>query len=129
MTALKKKKKAPKLHKNFNSTPDIQLEEQLQQAAQHNLHNTHHLSNSEEKLVIGSGIYAQTPQTLALRGGKIIGVNNDESAEKSGGPAPTYPPPPPPPPPGPGVQTSVVSNTKFSVLVLATISLTLTNLA
>ena len=112
MTALKKKKKSTnQLHKNFNSTPDIQ--QSLEQISGKNLQNSAHLSNSEEKLFINSGIYAHGVQTVALRGGKIISNSDDQgdsSKANSRAPPPAYPPPPPPPP-GAAMQTSVVSLT------------------
>ncbi|XP_054160234.1 protein shank-like isoform X2 [Oppia nitens] len=111
MTALKKKKnKTQSLHKNFNSTPDIQkqLAEQLAR------NQIIQMSNSEEELFNNTGVYAQT---VALKGGKIIPVSeistnfDDDSGAQSRAPPPTYPPPPPPPPPNGQMQTSVIKLT------------------
>ncbi|CAG2121732.1 unnamed protein product, partial [Medioppia subpectinata] len=102
MTALKKKKgkSGQALHKNFNSTPDIQKQLAEQLAKQ----SAHGMSASEEELFYSTGVYAQT---VALRGGKIIAVDGAEpelstnfdanGSGQSRAPAPTYPPPPPPP--------------------------------
>lgn len=105
MTALKKKKHL-KLHKNFNSTPDLQ--KQLMEQMNKNRFNN--MSNSQEELFYNHGIYAET---LPLRGGKFIpsaelstNFDGKSSAQMPlRAPPPSYPPPPPPS----GLQTSVVS--------------------